>query len=641
MNKLLLPLIFLLSLFCKISMHYILLLSGISLICSIFLPTHFKKILFFLILGLIRGHYNNNIPEEYSYKRTSFSATVSDIKHKEHGTYLLLENFEYQPAISEKQLDTTPTFPSQAQFKLANKQIEENIPLKKSRNQGIGQEKLAQIEEQLQPGTHVHAIGRFMLPTPGPIKEKQHSKTPSGIIDEIEIIQTKNNRYFKTFLRKKFEQNLSKRSAQFAKAILLGDTFAIDPKTRNTFQKSGLAHLLGVSVLNIAILSVIFYYLIRKFIGRFFYKLALSIPLNIIGQAGAIAITFIYCYLVGFEYPLLRSLLMSSFSLIALYFGRNRNKEVLLWSAAFILAVNPAASYDIGFQLSFGAVLGLCCAPNNKLIIRNNIKLAKIYNFFIKSVYSTFFASAVIIPVSLYQFHTTSIQPFIANIFAIPFVSFVITPLSFIASISSFINLEKIFMIPLDWAFIIFNWFANITSPIGINIHVDPINFIGPLLFIFSLILFASFKSKVKYIFLSTGIASFIGSIVMRNKAPMILVHPYAIGLILDNKIIAYPKCNFITNIWEQAYNRPCIPGKNTPYFIKEKCGKLIVANKIGLIFQTPKGTCDIKTKNYIIPYGQQMNELAQIKLQKNEIDIIEIERNIKQEKNEQELNKP
>lgn len=654
------PIILVTSIFIQTSVHTILILTGCFLIAVPFLHPVLNKLTLCAIIGLTRGYFIENMQENYSYKRTSFCAKIIDVEIKEHGIYLQLENFKYKPyqnkgsqgeeyKIDEYKIDDCPILPKTGRMRIAKIESKEPIETEESKKQNTDQESnkkrkandfdlkaFKKIESKLTPGTDIIAIGRFMLETPSPIPYVFHQKKPSGVIDKFEIINEE-KATFKTKLRKQYSHYLSKNSAQLAKAILLGDTFAIDSGMRKTFQDAGISHLLGVSVLNIAIIGLLFYFIIRKFIGFFAPQIGLFVPLNVISQIGAIIITFEYCYLVGFEYPLLRSLLMSSFSLIALYFGRKRNKEILLWSAAIILLANPKAIYDLGFELSFGAILGICCSPKISLtklkIQRKNKFITKAYNGLINSIYSTFFASSIIIPISLYQFHTTAIQPFAANIIAIPFVTLIITPFSLIASVTAFFNLHFFtapFMNCLDIALIIFHKIAIFFSPFGMNIHIDPIKNYGALLFILSLILFSIFNKG--YIFLAAGISAFAISIITRDKPPILLIHPYAIGLVLRDKIVVYPKYNFISDIWETAYARKCVNGKNLLideskssqfkaqaskyYFIKEKCSKIVVLGKYGLFFQEPRCACEIPTKqNFIIPYSQQLKQLNIIKL--------------------------
>jgi|GEM_PF-3093695 len=446
-------------------------------------------------------------------------------------------------------------------------------------------------------------IGRFLTSTPNPMPQISRQKVIMGTIDEIEVTSTENHS-FKTFLRQKFNQNLSRNSAQMAKAIILSDTFAVPKKIRATFQDAGIAHLLGVSVLNIAILAMIFYLIFRRLIGLIYPNLALIIPLDIIGKLGALILTMVYCYLVGFEYPLVRSLMMSSFAILAMYFGGKRNLETLLWSAAIILAINPKAINDIGFQLSFGAVLGIGCAKN--IYIHN-----RALRIISKSFFSTFFASLIIIPISIFHFHTTSIQPFLANMIAIPFVSLIITPISLVFMIFSIFGMEKWLGWLLDCGFQIFIKIGELTAPLGMHIHIDPISSYGCIGLVTGVALFAIFERNwIRYFFLAIGIGMFANSIIFRPFKPFILVHPYAIALVLPDKIIAYPKRNYVTEIWSQSYNLPEFDGKNSPFFAKDNNGKIVVyppgKPSVGILLNEPKKAASLRADRlFVIPYSE------------------------------------
>jgi ComEC/Rec2-related protein len=615
------PIAFILGIFFPPKVHLALVVASLFLIIP-FNHRILNRLLIFAVLGIFRGSMIDNQTESvYSYKRTSFRADIVDIHIKEHGTYLLLANLQYCHMGQVKKsafnitknledtytLDTNPLLPKTGLMKL---KPEHKIDF-------------ANIKQG-------HFIGRFMLPMPAFLPHSKKQQVPLGLLNELTI--TKHTSHsFKTRLRASFSKNLSSKSAQLGKAILLGDTFAIEQKTRLVFQNAGIAHLLGVSVLNIAIISAIFYFLIRKLIGLAFANLALRIPLDIVCKIGALGITAGYCFLVGFEYPLLRSLLMSSFALISLYFGRNRMLEALLYSACLILIFSPNAIFNMGFQLSFGAVLGLCCAPSFNNFKIGNWKIQnRILKFFSYSIMSTFFASLVIIPISLFHFHTTSIQPFLANIISIPFVSFVITPVSLAYILIDMLNFTwilPIFSWILNYAFITLIKIAEYTAPFGFNIHIDPIAPYGCIILVLCLTFFAIFKEKFKYIFLVIGISAFTTSIIFRPKKPLLLIHPYAIGLILDDKIVVYPKRNFISEIWEDAYSLRAIDGRGSPYFSREKSGKIIVHydnENIGLIFtelkesQKKHAETEIHcSKHYIIPYGEQIKGITQIALEK------------------------
>lgn len=642
------PIVFIFGMFFPLSFQHWLIFIAIIIIFFPFNFSVFNKLLVFAALGMGRGMLIHENDEIYSYKRTSFIADIQDFKIKEHGAYIVIDNIKFDPTfhpnrsipLSTKskntsndtyEIDKNPILPKTAVMKIKVTDLEKIVP----KNAENGNDAIYHaIPSNLQTETEskrkqkpkfeldvdkinlanikqAKFVGRFMVATPGAMPQVAHKKQIMGLADEMQVTKIEKHS-FKTIMREKFNKSLSKNSAQMAKAIVLSDTFAIPKKLRAMFQDAGIAHLLGVSVLNIAILGMIFYFLFRKFIGFAFYKLALAIPLDIIGKLAALFLTAAYCYLVGFEYPLVRSFLMSSFAILALYFGRNRNLETLLWSGTIILAIKPDAIYDIGFQLSFGAVLGLCCATN--ITISN-----KFLRILTQSFTSTFFASLIIIPISIFQFHTTSIQPFLANMIAIPFVSFIITPLSLVWMILTSINLEYLVSFLLDYSFIALTKIAEYTAPLGINIHIDPIYAYGCIALVTCIAFFAIFiKDKIKYAFLAIGISCFISSIIFKPKKPFILVHPYAISLVLNDFIVIYPKNNFVADIWADAYALKSFDGKNTQYFAKDKCGKIVVyvptgsktnpheKKAIGILLFEPKHPANIKTDLlFVIPYAE------------------------------------
>ena len=76
-----------------------------------------------------------------------------------------------------------------------------------------------------------------------------------------------------------------------------------------------------------------------------------------VGVIGGVAL---YTVLVGGEPPVVRAAIMGCLSLVALQLGRRSDAlTALLLSAVAMTALRPQALWDVGFQLSFAATLGL------------------------------------------------------------------------------------------------------------------------------------------------------------------------------------------------------------------------------------------------------------------------------------------
>ena len=529
------PIFFLISLFLgKYSIPLIILPILYAYRIKYFSKTTKKLILFsFLGFSLHLLHNKSYIEKEYDHKTTSFKGKIVDIIERENQTYIIVDHIE------------NPLLPSKVRIKL-----KEKIDIKSD---------------------DVLITGRILQHCPEIIPKKNlipWLKKPYiniGLAKKI-VVLSESKPTIKNKLRAKLKA-LSQNSANLARAMFLGDTFAISPSLRKKFTNVGLSHLLGVSVVNIAILSSVFYFLIRLFLGRFFLSLTKIISLNIAAQIGSLIMTFFYCILVSFEIPIIRSILMSSLGIFALFFGKNRQIEILLLSACLILGVKPNLIYDLSFQFSFAAVLGLCMI--GQINMRNKFLQAAERVF-----YGTFFASILTIPISIYHFQNVCMQPFLSNIIGIPYTTFILTPLTITWFLLAFIGYEKIISGVLDQAFQVFVKITDLPL-FPINAHFEPmiqtIHILSISLLMLSAMLFCVFKERIRYFFIFFGAAFYVFSLTQKEKKPFLIIHQYAIALILKDKIIAYPKPNFISDSLSLAYNLPVISAKNTQHFYKEK----------------------------------------------------------------------
>ena len=131
--------------------------------------------------------------------------------------------------------------------------------------------------------------------------------------------------------------------------LVLGRRGAIEPRLNEAFIRIGCAHYLAVSGMHVGMI-VLFVW----FIGR-----ALGVPSR--GCAGAvIVVSILYALIADPRPPILRATVMTVAVCTGLLLGRPRNfLNGLSLAAIVILAVNPAQLFDVGFQLSFSAVLAI------------------------------------------------------------------------------------------------------------------------------------------------------------------------------------------------------------------------------------------------------------------------------------------
>lgn len=154
---------------------------------------------------------------------------------------------------------------------------------------------------------------------------------------------------FKARAYEQIARRLPEPAAGLLGGILLGNERGIAPQVQDAFSAAGAAHVVAISGFNMALLSGI----VIGLLGRF----------RIRGwRAAIIGIAFIsvYTLMVGAGAAVMRAAIMSSLLVIGALVGRKTYVPASLGLAAILLSLqNPLVLWDVSFQLSFFATLGL------------------------------------------------------------------------------------------------------------------------------------------------------------------------------------------------------------------------------------------------------------------------------------------
>lgn len=136
--------------------------------------------------------------------------------------------------------------------------------------------------------------------------------------------------------------------ASFTGGLLLGSRRGIPESLMEKFNITGLTHIIAISGYNITLVIVFMTGLLRGFSRR------VSVPL------ASVAI-IVFTILVGASAAVVRAAIMGVLGLIAIWVGRKSQVTLtILVAAFFMVAWNPKILvYDVGFQLSLAATLGL------------------------------------------------------------------------------------------------------------------------------------------------------------------------------------------------------------------------------------------------------------------------------------------
>ncbi len=130
--------------------------------------------------------------------------------------------------------------------------------------------------------------------------------------------------------------------------ILLGIETGIPANLMEAFSATGTTHIIAISGFNISIISGLFSKLSTRLFGK---RRAMPV---------AIAGIIIYTILVGASAAVVRAAIMGCLYVIATHYGRQTEALTSLIAAATLMTLlNPQTLWDLGFQLSFAATLGL------------------------------------------------------------------------------------------------------------------------------------------------------------------------------------------------------------------------------------------------------------------------------------------
>lgn len=219
----------------------------------------------------------------------------------------------------------------------------------------------------------------------------------------------------KTTFSSSFKQyRLDTQTESVLNALLLGDKTSLDFETYSSFTNAGVIHILAISGLHIGIL-----YLFLSFILK---------PLNLLKQGKIYQFTIVigflwfFAFITGMSPSVTRAVMMFSIIAIGKVLNRDNNLyNAIAVSALLLLIYNTNYLFDIGFQLSYAAVLSIViCQPFFK---RFYFSKNKIIVYFIDIILVSLVAQLGVMPLSLYYFNQFPILFLVANLIVIPFTT--------------------------------------------------------------------------------------------------------------------------------------------------------------------------------------------------------------------------
>ncbi len=198
--------------------------------------------------------------------------------------------------------------------------------------------------------------------------------------------------------------------ASLGNGLLFGGKSGLSKSAQEDFNRTGMSHITAVSGFNVAIIAE--YLMLAGIWLGLWRKHAFYFALSGI---------FLFVLMIGFPSSAVRAAVMGGLLIWAMKNGRLANSEnAILFAGAIMLLLNPMLlRWDIGFQLSFLATLGIVeLSPFwEKLSFKKYH-----FSFITEIIFLTISAQIFVLPILIYNFHNLSLVSLLANILILPII---------------------------------------------------------------------------------------------------------------------------------------------------------------------------------------------------------------------------
>lgn len=235
---------------------------------------------------------------------------------------------------------------------------------------------------------------------------------------------------------------VSEATRAVSQALLLGYRAALEDELRQSFAQAGTMHVLAVSGLHVGILYLVLRYLLfwlyRLPGGRWWQPLIIT------------SLLWGYTVLAGFAPSVVRAVVMFSFVALGRCFNRYTSVyNALLASAILLLLFHPRYLFQVGFQLSYAAVLAIVWVQ--PMLHRPLITRWKLLNLPLALLTVSITAQIGTAPLALHYFGQFPGLFWLANLWVVPLISLLMYVGLGLMTVSVGVALPETVFLPYEW----------------------------------------------------------------------------------------------------------------------------------------------------------------------------------------------
>ena len=235
---------------------------------------------------------------------------------------------------------------------------------------------------------------------------------------------------------------LSEDSYATIAAMTLGDKTGVSAELRDTYSKAGVSHVLALSGLHLGII----YAMIALLLGRRRNTMG--------GLLVTLLLVWTFALMVGMSPGIVRSAAMFSVYASMTFLQRDYlTANSLALAASVMLLASPAMLWDVGFQMSFMAVMGIVICH---VLLRNNrfyVRYAhrRFVGKLVSLVCISLAAQLFVLPLVMYYFGSVPFYFLLANIVAVPLTTFIIYAAMLLFVLSPLCQFATLMAIVWQW----------------------------------------------------------------------------------------------------------------------------------------------------------------------------------------------
>lgn len=323
-------------------------------------------------------------------------------------------------------------------------------------------------------------------------------------------------------------------------ALLTGQQRAVSKEDYQAMRDSGLAHLLAISGMNVAMIATTLFFASRLLMAAF-PSFALRHPIKKYAAVIAFIGSLIYTMVAGMSVPTQRAIIMTGIILFAICIDRSPfSLRLFAFAAMIVMIFTPENMMGVSFQMSFAAVMALIVFYewSRRFWVAAYSRagwIRKAALYIAGIVVTTIIGGTITGIYALYHFQSYPLYTLLANLIVVPLTGAIIMPCAVAAMALMPLGLEGLFLKGMawgvEWMLAVARWVAGMEGSV---LHIPA----------FSPWMFAGITAGLLFFMIWQGRARLIGLAVMvfllilapLSRSPDILVNSDASLVAVKNQ---------------------------------------------------------------------------------------------------------